>query len=159
MVSGRPGELASDVSSSDVHSDVTDNVIISKMMGRKRRLGAKIRYAHRSSNNTPSLDIMPWEDAKAEPGSKKPEVTSGGKPLSTKGVSHVKERVVKKLTIRMPEVPPPSPEDKVTNDVAWPGKRNSQVTFENCQVCESQTPKNLCLNRQVWTNSSLYSAV
>ena len=67
----------------------------------------KMKYAHRGSEDTPPLDLFPWEE---RPEVKTLPVKRESSPPNNLATAGPKLKPVKHVTINMPRVPPPSPE-------------------------------------------------
>ena len=74
-----------------------------------------MKYAHRGSDDTPPLDLLPWEN-NAVPTNCSPPDLERITTLNQKSTDSKAKRV-KRVTINMPKVPPPSPESN-------PGRTN-----------------------------------
>ncbi|XP_078481458.1 uncharacterized protein LOC108949759 [Ciona intestinalis] len=89
-----------------------------------------MRYVHRESNDTPSLDHMPWDDP---PEMRKRKIEPGS--VSIHRVSDPEQKTVKRLTITLPSVPPPTPDPLVWRKMTEQ-KKKVKNEEEECKKCE-----------------------
>ncbi|XP_076819571.1 uncharacterized protein LOC143465257 isoform X1 [Clavelina lepadiformis] len=127
---------------SEVDEDAMDHYFLRRMTHqREKGNDVKIRYAHRSSNDTPTLDQMPWEDKDVVKPGRKVNFSVVQQPLKDPLKIEAKLKVVKRLTITMPKVPPPSPELQ-TGRPRSRGKRKRMTEFKDeCKKCAAVVEK------------------
>nr|XP_018668846.1 uncharacterized protein LOC108949759 [Ciona intestinalis] len=90
-----------------------------------------MRYVHRESNDTPSLDHMPWDDPPEVRKKKKIEPGS----VSVHRVSDTEQKTVKRLTITLPSVPPSTPDPLVWRKMKEQ-KKKVRKEEDECKMCE-----------------------